>query len=117
MYRCRRKLSLGLEEAEEKFKAKLEEKGYKVVLEFTPSDVVKSKVGVDMEPYRILWVCNPKIFYEMTKEDYEIGSFAPCPVLFYQKNGETYVAINTADDVLEVIKEPLKVVRGIIEEL
>ncbi|AHL22287.1 DUF302 domain-containing protein [Thermococcus nautili] len=117
MYRYRRKLSLGLKEAEEKFKAKLEEKGYKVVVEFTPSDVVKSKVGVDMEPYRILWVCNPKIFYEMTKEDYEIGSFAPCPVLFYQKDGETYIAINTADDVLEVIKEPLEVVREVIEEL
>ncbi|WP_297070146.1 DUF302 domain-containing protein [Thermococcus sp.] len=110
MYRYRRKLDMGLEEAEEKFKAKLEEKGYRVVLEVMPSDVVKSKVGVDMEPYRILLVCNPKIFYEMTKEDYEIGSFAPCPVLFYRKDGETYVAINTAD-VLDIVREPLKVVR------
>ena len=117
MYRYRRKLDMGLKEAEERFKAKLEEKGYKVVLEFTPSDVVKAKVGVDMEPYRLLWVCNPKIFYEMTKEDYEIGSFAPCPVLLYRKDGETYVAINTADDVLDIIREPLKVVIGAIEEL
>lgn len=48
---------------------------------------------------------------------YEIGSFAPCPVLIYQKDGETYIAINTADDVLEIIKEPLEAVRGVIEEL
>ncbi len=117
MYRYRRKLDMGLNEAEERFKAKLEEKGYKVVLEFTPSDVVKANVGVDMEPYRILWVCNPKIFYEMTKEDYEIGSFAPCPVLFYKKDGDTYVAINTADDVLDIIKDALDDVRATIEEL
>lgn len=117
MYRYRRKLDMGLKEAEEKFKIKLEEKGYKVVLEFSPSDVVKAKLGVDIEPYRILYVCNPKIFYEMTKEEYEIGSFAPCPVLIYQKDGETYIAINTADDVLEIIKEPLEAVRGVIEEL
>ncbi|AFL96040.1 hypothetical protein CL1_1844 [Thermococcus cleftensis] len=117
MYRYRRKLSLGLEEAEEKFKAKLKERGYKVVLEFTPSEVVKANLGVDMEPYRILWVCNPKIFYEMTKEDYEIGSFAPCPVLFYQKNGETYVAINTADDAVGIMKEPLELVKEVIEGL
>lgn len=117
MFRYRKKLDMGLKEAEEKFKAKLEEKGYKVVVEFTPSDVVKAKVGVDMEPYRILWVCNPKIFYEMTKEDYEIGSFAPCPVLLYERDGEVYIAINTAEDVLPIIEKPLEDVKSVIESL
>ena len=32
-----------LKEVEEKLKAELEKKGYKVVLEFTPSEVVKAK--------------------------------------------------------------------------
>jgi uncharacterized protein (DUF302 family) len=117
MYRYRRKLSLGLEEAEEKFKAKLEEKGYKVVLEFTPSDVVRSKLNIDMEPYRLLWVCNPKAFYEMTKEDYEIGSFAPCPVLFYQRDGETYVAINTAEEILPIMGKAFEDVKSVVESL
>nr|WP_206203509.1 DUF302 domain-containing protein [Thermococcus sp. M36] len=108
---------MGLKEAEEKFRAKLEEKGYKVVLEFTPSDVVKAKLGIDMEPYRLLYVCNPKKFYEMIKVEYEIGSFAPCPVLIYQKDGETYIAINTADDIVDVIREPLEDVKAVIEEL
>ncbi|WP_048147781.1 DUF302 domain-containing protein [Palaeococcus ferrophilus] len=117
MFRYRRKLEMGLREAEEKFKAKLEEKGYKVVLEFTPSDVVKAKLGVEMEPYRLLYVCNPKKFYEMTKVEYEIGSFAPCPVILYQKDGETYIAINTAEDIVEVIKEPLEDVKAVIEGL
>ncbi|NJE04725.1 DUF302 domain-containing protein [Thermococcus sp. M36] len=117
MFRYRRKLDMGLKEAEEKFRAKLEEKGYKVVLEFTPSDVVKAKLGIDMEPYRLLYVCNPKKFYEMIKVEYEIGSFAPCPVLIYQKDGETYIAINTADDIVDVIREPLEDVKAVIEEL
>ena len=117
MFRYRKKLDMGLKEAEEKFKAKLEEKGYKIVLEFTPSDVVKAKLGVEMEPYRLLYVCNPKKFYEMTKVEYEIGSFAPCPVLLYEKDGEVYIAINTAEDVVEVIKEPLEDIRTVIEEL
>lgn len=117
MFRYRRKVEMSLKEAEEKLKAKLEEKGYKVVLEFTPSEVVKAKLGVEMEPYRILYVCNPKKFYEMTKVEYEVGSFAPCPVLLYEKEGSVYVAINTADDIVKVIKEPLEDVRSVIDSL
>ena len=117
MFRYRRKHDMALKEAEEKFKAKLEEKGYKVVLEFTPSDVVKAKLGVEMDPYRLLYVCNPKKFYEMTKVEYEIGSFAPCPVLLYEKDGETYIAINTAEEIVEVIREPLEDIRAVIESL
>jgi uncharacterized protein (DUF302 family) len=117
MFRYRRKVEMSLKEAEEKLKAKLEEKGYKVVLEFTPSEVVKAKLGVEMEPYRILYVCNPKKFYEMTKVEYEIGSFAPCPVLLYEKDGEVYIAINTAEDIVDVIREPLEDVRSVIDPL
>ncbi|ANF23532.1 DUF302 domain-containing protein [Thermococcus piezophilus] len=117
MFRHRRKVGLSVEEAEKKFREELAKRGYKVILEFTPSDVIKNNLGVEMEPYRILYVCNPKVFYEMTKKEYEIGSFAPCPVLFYEKDGETYVAINTADDVLDIIKEPLEVVKSVIEDL
>lgn len=117
MFRYRRKVEMSLKDAEEKLKAKLEEKGYKVVLEFTPSEVVKAKLGVEMEPYRILYVCNPKKFYEMTKVEYEIGSFAPCPVLLYEKDGEVYIAINTAEDIVDVIREPLEDVRSVIDSL
>lgn len=117
MFRYRRKVERPLKEVEEKLKTELEKKGYKVVLEFTPSDVVKAKLGVEMEPYRILYVCNPKKFYEMTKVEYEVGSFAPCPVLLYEKEGSVYVAINTADDIIDVIKEPLEDVKAVIESL
>ncbi|WP_175059892.1 DUF302 domain-containing protein [Thermococcus sp. 2319x1] len=117
MFRYRRKVEMSLKEAEEKLKAKLGEKGYNVVLEFTPSEVVKAKLGVEMEPYRILYVCNPGEFYEMTKVEYEIGSFAPCPVLLYEKEGSVYVAINTADDIVDVIKEALEDVKSVIDSL
>lgn len=117
MFRYRRKVEMSLKDAEEKLKAELEKKGYKVVLEFTPSDVVKAKLGVDMEPYKILYVCNPKKFYEMTKAEYEIGSFAPCPVLLYEKDESVYIAINTTNDIVDVIKEPLEDVRAVIDSL
>ncbi|WP_297503879.1 DUF302 domain-containing protein [Thermococcus sp.] len=116
MFGYRRKLDMGLKEAEEKFKAKLEERAYRVVMEFTPSDVVKAKLGVEMEPYRLLYVCNPKKFYDMTKVEYEIGSFAPCPMLLYEKDGEVYIAINTAEDIVDVIRDALEDVKAAIEE-
>ena len=117
MFRYRRKVGMPLKEVEEKLKAELEKKGYKVVLEFTPSEVVKAKLGVEMEPYRIFYVCNPKQFYEMSRVEYEIGSFAPCPVLLYEKEGSVYVAINAAEDIVETIKEPLEDVRAVIDSL
>ncbi|ACJ16347.1 hypothetical protein TON_0859 [Thermococcus onnurineus NA1] len=38
-------------------------------------------------------------------------------MLFYEKDDETYVAINTVNDVLDIIKEPLEVVKSVIEDL
>lgn len=117
MFRYRKKVELNFEDAEKKFKEELGKKGYKVVLEMNVSEVVKKNVGAEIEPYKILYVCNPKVFYEMTKKEYEIGSFAPCPVLLYKKEGDVYFAINTAEEILDVIREPLEVVKNIIEEL
>lgn len=117
MFRYRRKVKIDLKGAEEKLKKELEKRGYKVVLEFTPSEVIKAKIGAEIEPYRILYVCNPKKFYEMAQVEYEIGSFAPCPLLLYEKDGEVYIAINIPDDVVEIIKEPLTTIKEVMDSI
>ncbi|WP_457754249.1 DUF302 domain-containing protein [Thermococcus sp.] len=112
-----KKVGLSFEEAEKKFKEELKKRGYKVVLEMNASEVIKRNVGAEFEPYKIFYICNPKVFYEMTKREYEIGSFAPCPVLLYKKEGNVYFAINTAEEILDIIREPLEVVKDILKEL
>ncbi|AIF69183.1 hypothetical protein PAP_03825 [Palaeococcus pacificus DY20341] len=117
MIRFAREVSMNFDDAEKKFKEELEKEGFKVVLELPTSEIIKNKVGVEMEPYKIMYVCNPKKFYELTKENYEIGSFAPCPVLLYQKEGKVYFALNTPEEIVELIKEPLEIIKGVIERV
>ena len=114
MIKIIREFDKNVEELEKKLKEELAARGYKAVLELTPSDIVKDKLGEDMPIYRILYICNPKDFYNMIKVDYNIGSFAPCPVLIYEKDGKAYISLSVCEEVVDILKEPFEKVREAI---
>ncbi len=108
MLRIERIFELSVSEVEEKLKTQLEKRGLKAIMELTPSDVVKDKLDKDIPTYRILYICNPKDFYNMLEKAYDVGSFAPCPVVIYEKDGKTHLVVNVCDEVVDILKEPLE---------
>jgi len=62
----------------------------------TEIDVVgtlKSKIGKDFRPYRILGACNPSLAFEALSEEANIGVMLPCNVIVQRyDNGEVEVS-------------------------
>ncbi len=108
MFRVERVFDLAVSEVEDKLKGELEKRGLKPIMELTPSDIVKNKLDKDIPPYRILYICNPADFYNMMDNAYDIGSFAPCPIVIYEKDGKTHLVVNVCDEVVDILKEPLE---------
>lgn len=70
------------EEVTTKVKSALKEQGFGVVTEIDMDVTLKEKLSdVDMRPYKILGVCNPKFAYQTIQEEENIGLFLPCKVL------------------------------------
>ncbi len=95
----------------------LGENGFKPVAEVGVSDIIKSKLGKEFDFYKIFYICNPADFYEMSGEFYDVGSFAPCPVIVYEKEGKTTVAINVCDEIVALLEKPLERAKKAIESL
>lgn len=104
----------------------LKDQGFGVMTEIQMDNVLKEKLGeVDMNPYLILGVCNPKFAYETVKAEENIGLFLPCKVVIKKisDSQSEVVFINpsvvmktigntkldsTADQVTERFKEALE---------
>jgi len=81
-YYIAKTLEGNFEEVTETVKAALKEQGFGVVTEIDMDVTLKEKLSdVDMRPYKILGVCNPKYAYQTIQEEENIGLFLPCKVL------------------------------------
>lgn len=50
------------------------------------------KKGFEIEPFKIIEICNAKSAYTVLKADLKIGLMLPCKINVYQKDGKTYIS-------------------------
>ena len=48
--------------------------------------------GFEIEPFRIIEVCNAKSAYTVLQADIKIGLCLPCKINVYQKDGKTFIS-------------------------
>ena len=84
--------TLGMEDAERELRAALAAEGFGVLTEVDAAAVLKAKLDVDVEPYRILGVCNPKLAYDAMAIWRGFGLIAPCHIALYPVEGRTAIA-------------------------
>ena len=60
-----------------------------IVSDVDVSDIVKNKLKEEMEPYRILGACNPKMAKTMIAESSVIGALLPCTIVARENQGIT----------------------------
>ena len=80
-----------------KVKEAFKVQGFGVITEINMKEKLSEKLeNVDMKPYRILGVCNPKFAYETIQAEENIGLFLPCKVIIKQIDESTseVVAVN-----------------------
>jgi uncharacterized protein (DUF302 family) len=74
-------IDLPLAEAEPKVRAALAEQGFGVLTEIDVAATLKTKLGVDRPPLKILGACNPHFAHEALQLDPGVALVLPCNVV------------------------------------
>jgi uncharacterized protein (DUF302 family) len=100
-------ISAPFDEAVSRTVAALKEQGFGVITEIDVKQTLKSKIGVDFRPYRILGACNPALAYEALKLEDKVGTMLPCNVVVQEMGpGETEVAAIDPVASMQAIDNP-----------
>ena len=65
--------------------------GFKVLHIHDVTATLKEK-GFELEPFKIIEVCNAKSAYAVLQADIKIGLCLPCKINVYLKDGKTYIS-------------------------
>lgn len=122
MYYLNKTTSYSMEEADQKIREALKERGFGILTEIDMQATMKNKIDKDIRPYKILGACNPNFAYQALQEEEKIGIMLPCNVtLIETENGSVDVSIMDPSVALTVIDnnniEPFaNEVKGILQE-
>lgn len=80
-YYFSKELSLAFDAAVMEVTEKLKAEGFGIITEIDVTRTLKSKIGVEFRPYRILGACNPALALEALKLEDKVGTMLPCNVI------------------------------------
>ncbi|WP_428547914.1 DUF302 domain-containing protein [Profundibacter sp.] len=107
-----------IDAVEARVRAALTGKGFGVLTEIDVKATMKKKIDVDMDPYRILGACNPKMAYHAIGVEPRVGAMLPCNVILRQVDGGIEVsAINPVASMQAIDNDELKSVAGKVRDL
>ncbi len=81
-----------IDDAEMRIRDALTEKGFGILTEIDVKATIKKKLGVEMEPYRILGACNPNMAHKAIGIEPRVGAMLPCNVILRNVDGGTAVS-------------------------
>lgn len=85
-------LSIGFDAAVAALPEALKKEGFGVLTEIDLQATLKSKLAVQMRPYRIFGACNPTFANAALGRTPEVGVLLPCNVVLYQREDGKVVA-------------------------
>ena len=65
--------------------------GFRVLYVHDVTATLKEK-GFEVEPFKIIEICNAKSAYKVLQADIKIGLCLPCKINVYQKDTKTYIS-------------------------
>lgn len=95
------------DEAVKKVTDALKEQGFGVLTEIDAQRVLKEKLGLDRQPYKILGACNPQFAHRAIDIEPQLGTLLPCNVLVYEKDdGVVVVSAMNPETALKMVDNP-----------
>mgnify|MGYP001044434008 CR=1 FL=1 len=116
-------LSLDFDAAVAEATRKLKDEGFGVITEIDVTATLKTKIGVEFRPYRILGACNPSLAHEALKLEDKVGTMLPCNVIV-QELAPRQVEVAAIDPVASMsaidnpaLLEKAQIVRAKLEKV
>jgi uncharacterized protein (DUF302 family) len=99
---------VGIDDAELRIRDALAENGFGVLTEIDVKATMKNKIDVDMEPYRILGACNPRMAHKAIGLEPRVGAMLPCNVILREvETGTEISAIDPSASMQAIDNEQL----------
>ncbi|MGC0222262.1 DUF302 domain-containing protein [Pseudooceanicola nitratireducens] len=107
-----------IDQAEEQMRAALSDAGFGVLTEIDVKATMKKKIDADMDGYRILGACNPKMAYQAIGLEPRVGAMLPCNVILRETDeGTELCAIDPVASMAAIENEALHSVAGTVRDM
>ena len=106
-YHFTKTIDLPFDQAVVRVTEALKREGFGVLTDIDVSATLKSKLGVEFRPYRILGACNPTLANRALELEDKIGTMLPCNVIV-QEHGAGNVEVSAVDPAasMQAIQNP-----------
>jgi uncharacterized protein (DUF302 family) len=106
-YHFSKRLDVPFDQAVARVMAALKREGFGVLTDIDVRATLKSKLGENFRPYRILGACNPQLAYRALRLEDKIGTMLPCNVIVQEYQGGS-VEVSAVDPVasMQAIDNP-----------
>ncbi len=109
---------VSIDDAEKRLRAALADRGFGVLTEIDVKTTMKEKIDVDMNGYRILGACNPKMAYKAIGIEPRVGAMLPCNVILREVDGGTEIsAIDPVASMQAIDNDQLHEVAGEVRDM
>jgi len=107
-----------IDDAESRMREALAESGFGVLTEIDVKATMKKKIDVDMEPYRILGACSPKMAHKAIGIEPRVGAMLPCNVILREVDGSTEIsAVDPVASMQAIDNDALHKVAGEVRDM
>jgi uncharacterized protein (DUF302 family) len=109
---------VSIAEAEERVRSALSDAGFGVLTEIDVQATMKKKLGEEMQSYRILGACNPKMAHQALRLEPRVGAMLPCNVILREVDaGVEISAIDPVASMQAIENSELLRVAGQVREM